>query len=264
MSAERALAEFRGIAADLSGLQLGDNKAYLVEHRLGPVAKELGCSLDELAARARRDPALARRCTELLLTYESFWFRDQKPFDAVAELMGDHAGPGPFKVLSLACSTGQEPYSVALLATRRWGDLAPAHLKVLACDISDVALSRAREGVYEQTEVSRGLPAQLLSRHFRRQGSRWELDPSVRRLVEFRQADLRGTLPATPGGWDLVLCRNVLIYMDAATREQVVAAVARQLRPGGHLLLGSGEPSPPAPAWSSERVAGCRVFRRQA
>jgi len=258
-----AVDEFRLLAQREAGLVLAQNKAYLVTHRLAPVCDELGVELGELARRARSDTALARRCVEELLTYESFWFRDRKPFDAVSQLWDSHGGPGPFKVLSLACSTGQEPYSLALMATERWGALAGSQLSVLAADISTRALERAREGLYSQTEVARGLPAAMLARHFHRRGSRWELDASVRRLVEFRRVDLRAGVPVTLGGWDLVLCRNVLIYMDADTRERAVAAIARQLSVGGHLMLGSGEPSAAGPQWSARRVAEVRCFRRE-
>lgn len=248
---------FCRLAEKEAGLVLNDSKAYLIEHRLAPIAAEKGMTLDQLAQAAQKDSSLARVCVEALLTYESFWFRDTKPFDAIRELM--RQAQGEFKVLSLACSTGQEPYSIAMLAA---DEIGLGRLKLLACDISDTALARAREGMYSQAEVARGLPAPLLAKWFRRSGARWQISDALRMAVQFRRADLRQAVPPAVGGWDLVLCRNVLIYMDTETREKAVDGIARQIRPGGHLVLGGGEPAPDPTVYKGEVMCGMRVFTR--
>lgn len=228
----------RTMVKDCGGIALGDGKEYLVEARLAPIAEREGVdSVADLITKVRRAPErYADTVTKALATNETSFFRDIHPFDAIRELVSDLGRPPA--IWCGAASTGQEPYSVAMVLATHLSHLTPA--TILATDLSDDVLERAATGRYSQLEVNRGLPAPMLVRWFTREGADWQLADAVRSMVTFRQLNLVKPLPPI-GRFDIVLLRNVLIYFEPAMKAAVLESIAKVLRPGGHLLLGGSE-----------------------
>lgn len=255
----------RQVVKDESAISLEDGKEYLVQARLSPIVQREGLtSVGELVARLRAGaPALRDDVVEAITTNETSFFRDVHPFDALRdrifpELLAE-AGSRGLRIWSAAASTGQEPYSVAMLLLERFPGAPDA--QILATDLNREVLEKARTGRYTQLEVNRGLPARSLVTWFDRHGLEWEVKERVRRMVSFRRLNLAERLPALPA-MDLVLLRNVLIYFDAPTKTRVLREVARVLRPGGYLFLGSAETTYGLdPQWERVEV-GRSVFYR--
>jgi chemotaxis protein methyltransferase CheR len=229
-----------------SGIVLDESKTYLLEARLMPLAKDQGtgtldglCNLIRATGRPLRD-----RVVEALTTNETLFFRDIKPFDSIQkilfpELMKERGDAGrSLRVWCAACSTGQEPYSLAML----WLELAAIgwQLEILASDLSESVLEKARSGCFQQLEVNRGLPARYLVKYFQRKGMIWEIRPEVRQMIRWQKFNLKASMAAMPR-FDLVMCRNVLIYFDLQTKRQIIGNIRKVLRSGGYLLLGSSE-----------------------
>ncbi|QXM24433.1 protein-glutamate O-methyltransferase CheR [Elioraea tepida] len=244
-------AAFSALAAFLharSGLVLGPDKLYLVETRLGALMKrEKIADLGALVARisSPTGEALAREVVELMTTNETFFFRDGKPFDHVktTALKRLHAArpPGqPIRIWSAACSTGQEAYSLAMIVDEARPWLGDRRVEIIGTDLSRDVLARAREGLYSQFEVQRGLPIQMLVKYFRQEGASWRLCEAIRAMVTWREFNLLGDLRPL-GRFDIVFCRNVLIYFDQPTKARVLAAIAAQMPPDGVLYLGGAE-----------------------
>lgn len=232
-----------------SAIVLEPGKEYLVESRLTPVLREQGSgSIAHLVQRlqSRREPTLATRVVEAMTTNETSWFRDQHPFDLFAghlleTLSSTRSAVRSVDVWCAAASTGQEPYSVAMLL-QDWLLAHPGwRARIVATDLDEQVLARARTGRYSQLEVNRGLPVQRLVRHFVRVGTEWELDPGLRRMVEFRQLNLAAAFPPATGMYDVVFCRNVLIYFDLQAKREILGRLKQVLRPGGFLMLGGAE-----------------------
>ena len=229
-----------------SSIVLGPEKEYLIEARLVPVARETGAAnVADLVARFQRspDPRVRQRVVEALTTNETSWFRDREPFRALTEtvvpdLVRARASSRHLRVWSAACSSGQEPYSLAIDLQRT---LPPGWTyEILGTDISTEMLDRARKGEFSQVEVNRGLPAQLLLEHFERVGAYWRIAPGLRRAISFQQLNLAVPMPAM-APFDVVFLRNVLIYFDVETKRSVLRSVGRLLRPDGWLFLGGAE-----------------------
>jgi chemotaxis protein methyltransferase CheR len=242
---------FATIAAALhagSGLAIGPDKLYLLESRLGPLMRARRITdLDALAERLRApgSAALLQAVVEAMTTNETSFFRDAKPFEHLRlyALPGLHAARPPgakLRIWSAAASTGQEAYSIAMILTELRAALATREVEIVGTDIAREPLLRAREGVYSQFEVQRGLPVKLLLQHFRKQGEMWRIADNLRAMVSFRECNLLGDLRAL-GCFDIVLCRNVLIYFDPPTRARALEAIARQMAPDGLLYLGGAE-----------------------
>ena len=231
-----------------SGLAIGPDKAYLLETRLAPMVKREGLAgLDALAARLHGSPSspLAREVVEAMTTNESFFFRDDRPFahlrtQALPRLHAARPAGGKLRFWSAAASTGQEAYSMAMLVAENRASLGGREVEILGTDIAREPLARAREGIYTQFEIQRGLPMQLLVKYFSKDGARWQLAESIRRMASFREYNLLGDLRVL-GQFDVVFCRNVLIYFDQPTKTRVLEAIARQLAPDGLLYLGGAE-----------------------
>ena len=229
-----------------SSIDLQPGKEYLVESRLGPVAREAGeASLGGLVARLRRgDTRLTEAVIDALTTNETSWFRDAHPFQAFSRrLLPEVAATSTTRqvtIWSAACSSGQEGYSLAMLLL----DWLPSHpgfsARIVGTDISQTMVDRARAGRYSQLEVNRGLPAHYLVKHFEQQGRDWVIRPEVRALTRFQIGNLAMPPVGVPS-CDIVFLRNVLIYFDVATKRQVLGHVRRVLRPGGYLVLGGAE-----------------------
>ena len=238
-----------GLVKARSGLVLTPDKGYMLETRLVPLLRREGlASLDALALRLRGPgaEALAGAVTEALTTNESSFFRDGKPFEhlrrVLPELLASRPAGTPLRVWSAACSTGQEAYSIAMVLQ----ELAPPppggrKAEILGTDIAQEVLARARDGVFTQFEVQRGLPVRLLVQHFRQEeGVRWRIAPALRAMARFERWNLLSDLRPL-GRFDVIFCRNVLIYFDAPTKTRVLEMMARQLSPGGVLYLGAAE-----------------------
>ena len=233
---------------DRSGLVLTRDKAYLLESRLLPVARKCSLkSVDELVAAVRSRPNgdLARDIVEAMTTNESFFFRDIKPFDqfknfVLPALMKSRAARRQIRIWSAACSSGQEPYTLAMLLAEEQAKLAGWSIDILASDLSTEILDKAQAGHYSQFEVQRGLPIQYLVKYFKQQGERWQIDAAIRNRVRFRVFNLLDE-PASLGGFDVIFCRNVLIYFDQLTKTTVLDRLSRVLAPDGFLYLGGAE-----------------------
>lgn len=238
----------------LTGIRLDASKKYLVETRLGPLLRESGCgSYGELCAKARvdRNAPLARRIIDAITTGETSFFRDGSPFDLLRhKIVPDlidartrNALPGApvrIRVWSMACSTGQEVYSVGILLR----DLLPGtgryDIRILGTDISDAAVARAAKGCYTRMEIDRGMPATSVERHFVRQGDRFRVGDEVRAMAAFRRLNLLEDF-AHVGEFDIVLCRNVAIYFSEEEKVRLFRRIVRNLSPDGYLLVGATE-----------------------
>lgn len=232
-----------------SGTLLGLDQHYLVETRLLDHAAEHGfASLGSLVAQLRTeapDSPLRKLAVEAMLNGETRFFRDAAAFAAlrsvvIPELVERRAGERRLTIWSAACSTGQEPYSIAMLLHGSFPELVDWNVRILATDLSSAALRRARAGRYSQFEVNRGLPAVALIRYFEQEGNDWVVRDDLRRLVEFEEFNL---LTDWPGfvGVDLVLLRNVMIYWDVECKRRMLGRLTSILRPDGHLMLGAAE-----------------------
>jgi chemotaxis protein methyltransferase CheR len=249
MSTSHASFDFiRAMLAELSAIALEDDKKYLVETRLLPVARQAGLSsIDDLVTRLRRTPndPLRQQVVEAMTTNETSFFRDQVPFETLRtiilpDLLARREGSRKLNVWSAACASGQEPYSIAMLWCEHFSHLDNWSIRVLGTDISEEVLQRARDGRFTQLEIERGVPEPLLQKYFRRTETDWVLESSVRQMVEFRQLNLHSNWPALPI-MDVILLRNVLVYFDSPTRQKILRNVRGLLRPDGYLLLGGAE-----------------------
>jgi chemotaxis protein methyltransferase CheR len=216
----------RGFLKERSGLVLGEDKAYLLESRLTPVARKQGLKdLEELIDKVMKggDAALHMVVTEAMTTNESFFFRDQKPFDLFRDTVMPHlvetrAATKRFRVWSAAASSGQEPYSLAMLLTE----------------------AAAKNGRYSQFEVQRGMPITLLVKYFDKDGDQWQVKPNIKAMVDYKVYNLLHDL--TPlGKFDVVFCRNVLIYFDQPTKKMVLENIRKMMPDDGFLFLGGAE-----------------------
>ena len=231
-----------------SGISLEAGKEYLVETRLAPVLYELKlASIGELIGQLRSHNGfeLSRQIVESLVTSETSFFRDTIPFDelrrtVIPDLMNRRRAERRLNIWCAASSTGQEPYSLALLFREHFPELAGWTVSLLASDISRSSLQRARAGLYNQVEAARGLPDLLRTKYFEQQGTDWQLERSVCRMVDFREINLAGAWPALPQ-MDLILVRNVMIYFEVETKKSILAKLTRLLPPDGYLLLGGSE-----------------------
>jgi chemotaxis protein methyltransferase CheR len=232
-----------------SGLTLGPGKQYLLESRLPPVAVTFGHpDLPSFfrALRAGVPANVVKTVCDAMTTGETLFFRDTKPFTALEEELlpaaakAARAAGRPVRIWCAACSTGQEPYSIAMIVQKLEPLLGGARVEILATDFSHAALARAKAGVYNQFEVQRGLPVQLLVKHFTPVPDGFEIKEELRRRITFQEINLLHPFPAS-WQFDIIFCRNVLIYFDVPTKKDVLERMARLLTRGGSLFLGGTE-----------------------
>ena len=229
-----------------SGIVLEGDKHYLFECRLAPIVRQLGLeSIDDLCAliQLSHHPEVGHHVVEAMTTNETYFFRDLSQYDAIRtvllpRLIEDRGDTKKLRFWSAASSTGQEAYSLAMLLIE--AGLSNWNIQILGTDFSSQVVERARSGRYQQIEVNRGLPATLLIKHFRRSGTDWHLSDQVRRMVSFETIDLRRSMRAL-GPFDLVFCRNVMIYFDATTKMNILKELHGTMFRGGWLLLGGAE-----------------------
>lgn len=248
MSSE-TYAYVRDLVYKRSAIVLEVGKEYLVEARLGPVARQAGLpSIDELAQKLRSDErsALVTQVVEAMTTNETSFFRDVHPFESLKtkilpELIAARASTRSLRIWCAAASTGQEPYSIAMILKEHFPQLETWNVQIVATDINSTVLARARSGVFRPLEVNRGLPAPMLVKYFEREGADWRIKAGVRSLVSFQELNLLDAQWPIFGPQDAVFIRNVLIYFDVPTKRQILGRIRKLLRPDGYLFLGGAE-----------------------
>lgn len=250
-----------------SGLYLSPGRRYLAEHRLQPVAEEAGLDLPAFIARLRSgDEAAATAAMEGMATHESSFFRDRTVFEQfvntmVPQLIDGGRPERHFRIWSAAAAAGQEPYSLAMLLHGMQERLAGWQVDVLASDLSAKVLSRAESGSFRQAEIERGLPEKFRQRYFTKGEGGWSIAQELRDMVRFQQQNLVEDFGHI-GLFDIVFCRNVLIYFDQDLKEQVLRQIARVMRPNAFLVLGAAEAITGLPRCLCRVDGGWSVYRR--
>jgi chemotaxis protein methyltransferase CheR len=238
----------RTVLRERSAHSLEDDKVYLVETRLLPVARRHGFkSVEDLVLHlhGKRKETLLAEIVEAMTINETSFFRDENAFMALGqsvlpELVRRRSPLRCLNIWSASCSSGQEPYSIAMLLCQHVPSLAGWNIRLLASDLSSEMLKRAQRGVYSDLEMSRGLPVEMRDAYFRKRGDGWHIRDDLRRMVEFRPINLSVPWPELPP-LDLMLLRNVLIYFDTSTKQQILDRVRRVLQADGYLMLGGAE-----------------------
>ena len=251
MSAPLSLPDFQFVSQlvrQRSAIVLEVEKSYLLEARLTPLARAEGfTSLEAMIGQMRAQPfnGLHRKAVEAMTTNETSFFRDLHPFDAlktlvIPEVLARRGADHQLTIWCAACSSGQEPYTVAMTLMDAFPQLAGWKVKILGTDLSSAMVARSKLGRYGQIEVNRGLPASLLIKYFEKKGTEWAVKPEVQKWCEFRELNLIepwGTMPAV----DVVFLRNVLIYFDVETKRTILDNIRKVLQPWGCLFLGGAE-----------------------
>jgi chemotaxis protein methyltransferase CheR len=237
----------RKLLRDQSGLDLSADKQYLIESRLLPLARKAGLSgISELVQKMKGgSSALVTQVVEAMTTNETFFFRDKVPFDhfrdtIMPEMLKARAARKSLRIWCAAGSTGQEPYSLAMCLKEMSGGLAGWRVEILATDLSQEVLEKSKAGIYSQFEVQRGLPIQMLVKYFKQIGDLWQINPDIRAMVAHRQLNLLRDFGQL-GSFDVIFCRNVLIYFDQETKANIFGRLARSMEPDGFLVLGAAE-----------------------
>ena len=236
----------RKLLKESSGLDLSTDKQYLVESRLMPLARRAGLpGIAELVAKIKSgSDALTSDVVEAMTTNETFFFRDKLPFDHLREellpaLVQARAGRRSLRIWSAASSPGQEPYSIAM-CVKEFAALAGWRIEIIATDLSQAVLEKSRAGIFSQFEVQRGLPIQMLVKYFAQVGELWQLNADIRAMVQHRQLNLLQDFSHL-GTFDVIFCRNVMIYFDQDTKAGIFDRLARVIEPDGGLALGAAE-----------------------
>jgi chemotaxis protein methyltransferase CheR len=241
------LEALRQLVQAKSGVVIDPAKTYLVESRLGPLARREGFPTHaELfaAVRDRRDERLIWAVTEAMTSNETSFFRDRAAFeafrsDALPRLVAAREG-GPIRIWSAACASGQEPYSLAMLLEDEASRLGGAQVELFASDLSEACLEKARSGLYTQFEIQRGLPIRLLLRHFEKQGEMWRISPALMQRVRWRRINLLADLRPL-GRFEAIFCRYAVNSFDAASRKRTLSQLAGLVADDGYLVLGATE-----------------------
>ncbi len=232
-----------------SAITLEAGKEYLVESRLGAIVASEGLKdISELVAKMREkaDSPLHAKVVDAMTTNETFFFRDITPFEAlkhqvIPDLLSRRSPSGPLNIWCAASSSGQEPYTIAMVIADHFPALKiPGSLTFIASDISSQMLARSKSGLYTQLEVNRGLPASLLVKHFTKVGLDWQIQEDIKKMVDYRMINLSLVFPALPQ-MDIVFIRNVLIYFEVDMKKRILEQIRRVLKPDGYLFLGGSE-----------------------
>jgi len=237
----------RRLLKDHSGLDLSADKQYLIESRLLPLLREFDVpGISELVRKMKAgSPSLIAQVVEAMTTNETFFFRDKVPFDnfrdvIMPEVLKARGARKSIRIWCAAGSTGQEPYSLALCLKEMSASLAGWRVEIIATDLSREVLEKSKAGIYNQFEVQRGLPAQLLVKYFKQIGELWQISPEIRAMVQHRQLNLLHDFSQL-GVFDVIFCRNVLIYFDQDTKINTFGRLADAMESGGFLVLGAAE-----------------------
>jgi chemotaxis protein methyltransferase CheR len=237
----------RKLLKDRSGLDLSADKQYLIESRLLPLSRKSGLSgISELVQKMKGGSAdITTQVVEAMTTNETFFFRDKVPFDhfrdsIMPEILQARAGRKILRIWCAAGSTGQEPYSLAMCLKEMGAALAGWRIEILATDLSQEVLEKSKAGIYSQFEVQRGLPIQMLVKYFKQVGEFWQLNADIRAMVQHRQLNLLHDFSQL-GVFDVIFCRNVLIYFDQETKINIFNRLVKTNEPDGFLVLGAAE-----------------------
>jgi chemotaxis protein methyltransferase CheR len=237
----------RKLLKERSGLDLSPDKQYLVESRLIPLARKVGLpGITELVQKMKSGAdALTAEVVEAMTTNETFFFRDKVPFDHLREtmlpsLLKARASRRSLRIWCAASSTGQEPYSIAMCLKELGSALAGWRVEIIGTDLSQAVLEKSRAGIFSQFEVQRGLPIQMLVKHFTQIGELWQLNPDLRSMVQYRQLNLLHDFSQL-GKFDVIFCRNVLIYFDQDTKARIFERLSKVVEPDGFMVLGAAE-----------------------
>jgi chemotaxis protein methyltransferase CheR len=237
----------RKFLKERSGLDLSSDKQYLVESRLTPLARRAGlCGIAEIVQKIRSgSEPLISDVVEAMTTNETFFFRDKIPFENLREtvlpmLLEARASRRSLRIWCAASSTGQEPYSIAMCLKEIGSTLAGWRIEILATDLSQCVLEKSKAGIFSQFEVQRGLPIHMLVKHFTQVGELWQLNADIRAMVQHRQLNLLHDFSHL-GTFDVIFCRNVLIYFDQDAKAAIFDRLARVIEPDGVLTLGAAE-----------------------
>jgi chemotaxis protein methyltransferase CheR len=237
----------RKFLKDSSGLDLSTDKQYLIESRLLPIARKAGLSgITELVQKMKGGSAgIAPQVVEAMTTNETFFFRDKIPFDhfrdaIMPEVLQARASRRSIRIWCAAGSTGQEPYSLAMCLKEMSAALAGWRFEILATDLSLEVLEKSKAGLYSQFEVQRGLPIQMLVKYFKQTGEFWQINADIRAMVQHRQLNLLHDFSQL-GVFDVIFCRNVLIYFDQDTKVNIFRRLAKATEADGFLALGAAE-----------------------
>lgn len=246
MPTSGALNVLAALLESRTGQQIAANRAWRIETTLKPLMRERDIAgLDQLVSKILdgRNPDLGDKVVDALLNQESFFYRDAAIFDMIAAAVDalDAVALGRrVRIWSAGCANGQEPLSLAMLFAEREEAGGPQTPEIVATDVSEAALARGRAGRYSQFEIQRGLPIRRMMRWFDQEGEEWVAKPDLVRRIQFKRHNLVGDPPPL-GRFDVVLCRNVMLYLSPPHRAQVFARMAEVIRPGGLLVLGAGE-----------------------
>ncbi len=237
----------RKLLKERSGLDLSADKQYLIESRLLPLARKAGLAdIGELVQKLQGgSSALITSVVEAMTTNETFFFRDKVPFDhfrdtIMTEIIKARASRRSVRIWCAAGSTGQEPYSLAMCLKEMGAALTGWRVEIIATDLSQEVLEKSKAGIYSQFEVQRGLPIQMLVKYFKPNGETWQVNPELRAMIQHRQLNLLQDFSHL-GTFDVIFCRNVLIYFDQETKINIFNRLARQVEPDGFLVLGAAE-----------------------
>jgi chemotaxis protein methyltransferase CheR len=237
----------RKLLKDHSGLDLSADKQYLIESRLLPLARKSGLSgIPDLVMKVKGGSSThIAQVVEAMTTNETFFFRDKVPFDhfrdtMMSEVLKTRAARKSVRIWCAAGSTGQEPYSLAMCLKEMSAALAGWRVEIVATDLSQEVLEKSKAGIYSQFEVQRGLPIQMLVKYFKQSGEFWQVNPELRAMVQHRQLNLLHDFSQL-GAFDIIFCRNVLIYFDQDTKINIFNRLARLVEGDGFLVLGAAE-----------------------
>jgi chemotaxis protein methyltransferase CheR len=237
----------RKFLKERSGLDLSADKQYLVESRLMPLARKANLSgIEELVQKIKNGSStVASDVVEAMTTNETFFFRDKLPFDhlrdvVLPEMIQARAARKSLRIWCAAASTGQEPYSIAMTIKEMSAQLAGWRIEIIGTDISQQVLEKSKSGIYTQFEVQRGLPIQLLVKYFKQTGEMWQINPEIRSMIQYKPLNLLQDF-SSMGKFDIVFCRNVLIYFDQEMKTQIFGRLAKCTEPDGFLALGAAE-----------------------
>ena len=230
-----------------AGIVLGREKDYLIDTRLAPIARQFGhLSIEKLVEGIRRGNAEAEEAAvEAMTTNETLFFRDKQPFEhfsdlVIPNLLRRRAPGATIRIWCAACSSGQEPYSVAMLADELGPRLGASRIAIVATDLSKAMIARARAGIYSQFEIQRGLPNRFQQKHFVQDGVTWRIDHRLTERIEFRTFNLLDDFSML-GRFDIIFCRNLLIYFDEARKRDILNRLARSVAADGYVFLGAAE-----------------------
>ncbi len=260
------------LVSDLCGICWDESKSYLIEPRLGSLLEQANCeNYKDFTRKVRAElvPGLKEQVIDAVTTNETLWFRDESPFEAlrhkvIPELIDDKGTsmyPKRFRVWSAACSTGQEPYSIAMAFADTISDIESWDIQILGTDISPSAVEHASQGIYNELEIGRGMDSSHLMKHFVNRGKDRQVNEKIRSMCRFEQRNLHDSM-AGLGPFDIIFCRNVAIYFSPEDQKKLFDSLASVLTPNGWIFVGSSESlTRQGPQWQAQQHCRSNCYR---